>query len=114
MIDRSSYYKEPLKLGAQTIYLSGMLAKVDEQHWKQFEIAVTSGEGFKVGDFIDLSVQLTAQQLIKFMDEFKKMETIGEVHKMTDDVILELAREIKLEVRKENKTNPNTDIDGEV
>jgi len=109
MKDRSSYYKEPLKLGAQTIYLSGILAKVDEQHWKQFEMAVTSGEGFKVGDFIDLSVQLTAQQMIKFVDEFKKLETIEEVHKMADDVILELAREIKLEVN-----NTNTDIDGEV
>ena len=95
-MDRSKYYKEPLKLGVQTIYLSNLLTKLDEQHWKQFHLAVTSGEGLKVGDFIDLSVRLTAQQMIKFLDEIKKVETIEEVHSIADEMILDIAKEIKL------------------
>jgi hypothetical protein len=95
-MDRSKYYKEPLKLGAQTIYLSNLLNKLDEQHWEQFHLAVTSGKGFKVGDFIDLSVRLSAQQIVKFLDEIKKVKTIEEVHAIADDVILDIAKEIQL------------------
>jgi len=57
---------------------------------------VTSGEGFKVGDFIDLSVKLSAQQIVKFLDEVKKVKTIEEVHTIADDLILDIAKEIQL------------------
>jgi len=107
IMDRSKYYKEPLKLGAQTIYLSKTLNKIDEQHWEQFHLAVTSGQGFKVGDFIDLSVQLTAQQMVKFLDEIKKLKTIEEVHSIADEMILDIAKEIKLPVPMVEK--PKTD-----
>lgn len=95
-MDRSKYYKKPHKLGAQTLYLSNTLNKIDEQHWEQFHLAVTSGEGFKVGDFIDLSVRLTGQQMVKFLDEVKKVKTIEEVHQIADDMILDIAKEIEL------------------
>lgn len=110
-MDRSKYYKKPPKFGAATLYLSEFLNKIDNQHWEQFHMAVTSGEGFKVGDFIDLSVRLTAQQMVKFLDEIKKVKTIEEVHKIADEIILDIAREIELPpnyLPEEPNTNDNT------
>jgi len=96
MTDRSKFYKEPPKFGAAKLYESDFIANIDVAQWKQFDEAVKSGQGFKVGDFIDLSVNLTAIQMVEFLDTIKKMQTIEEVHKYCDDLTLEIAKEIKL------------------
>lgn len=110
-MDRSKYYKEPPKLGAQTLYVSNLLNKLDEQHWEQFHLAVTSGQGFKVGDFIDLSVRLTAQQMVKFLDEVKRVKTLEEVHRIADEMILDIAKEVKLPDSKMPKTEEKKKTD---
>lgn len=96
MEDRSKYYKEPFKLGAATLYESDFIAKINNEHWEHFHNNVESGNGFKVGDFIDLSVNLTITQMVEFLDKIKEMKTIEEVHKYVDDLTIEIAKEIKL------------------
>jgi hypothetical protein len=96
MTDRSKYYVEPMKLGAAKLYESDFIADIDNAQWKQFDEAAHSGKGFKVGDFIDLSVNLTAIQMVEFLDKIKEMQSIEEVHKYCDDLIMEISKEIKL------------------
>jgi|ERR1035437_719677 hypothetical protein len=94
--DRSKYYKEPFKLGAATLYESDLITKINNEHWKNFGDAATTDVRLKVGDFIDLSVNLTIVQMINFLDEIKKFKTIEEIHKYIEDITLEIAKELKL------------------
>jgi len=94
--DRSKYYKEPMKILGQKIYQSEFLNEIDNEHWKVFGDAATTDARLKVGDFIDLAVNLTAQQMVKFLDEIKKFKTIEEVYKFIDEKTIEIAKDIKL------------------
>ena len=96
MEDRSKYYKEPLKFGVQTIYESDILSDIDLEHWKNFDEAVKSGQGFKVGDFIGIATNTTAKQLVKFLDEFNECESLTDVKTKTNQYIEEIQKEIKL------------------
>ena len=93
-IDRSKFYKKATRFGAQTLYESDILSKVSLQHWENFDGAVKSGEGFKVGDFIDIAVNTTAIQLVKFLDEFTKCETMDELKSKAKIYIDEIQKEV--------------------
>jgi len=51
MIDRSKFYKKPMRFGAQTLYQSWTLGKISLDHWKKFDENASSGKGFMVGEF---------------------------------------------------------------
>lgn len=95
-IDRSKYYKEPFKFGAQTIYKSDTLSEISLEHWKHFDEAVKSDAGLKVGDLIDNAVNVTAQQLVRFLDEFIKCESMEEFKAKAEKYIDEIQQEVKL------------------
>lgn len=85
-----------MKFLNQTIYKSDIVAKIDLEHWKHFDEAVKTNDGFKIGDFIEVATRLTCQQMVDFLDEIKKLKTIKDVHKFADERILELSKEIKI------------------
>lgn len=96
MTDRSKFYKEPLKFGDQTLYESDTLIKISNEHWGSFDKMARPDQGFKIGDFIDNAVNLTAIQLVAFLDEFSKMNSIEEVNNKAKEYIEEIQKEVKL------------------
>jgi hypothetical protein len=96
MTDRSKFYKKPLKFGVQTIYDSDVLAEIANKHWETFDEMARPEQGFKIGDFIDNAVNLTAIQLVAFLDEFSKMNSIDEVNDKIKQYIEEIQKEVKL------------------
>ena len=54
-----------------------------------------NGDGFKVGDFIDLSVDVTANQFLVFLNDIKQFKTIEEVQKFCDEKMTEIFTDVK-------------------
>lgn len=96
MKDRSQFYKQPMKFGAQTIYESDILANIDNKHWEEFDKKVTEDKSYKIGDIIDNSVNVTAIQLVEFLDQFITLNSIEEVKDLAEKYINEIQKEIKL------------------
>lgn len=94
--DRSKFYTKPPRFGAQSLYKGEILNQMSLDHWKAFDEAVNNGEGFKVGDFIDTSVNITSVQLVKFLDEFSNLSSLEEVKEKAKLYIEEIQQEIKL------------------
>lgn len=95
MIDRSKYYKKPLKFGAQTLYDSKILTDVSLAHWKIFDESVKSNQNFKIGDFIDVSVNQTAVEMVKFLEKISEMN-FEEINEFIKSSIEEIQKEILL------------------
>ena len=96
MEDRSNYYKNPMKFGAQTLYQSEVLKGVSLKHWEAFDKKVRSGENFKAGDFIDNAVNVTAIQRVEFLDKFMNFKTVDEVKAECEKYIEEIQKEVNL------------------
>lgn len=95
--DRKDHYKKPMRFGAQTLYESNILSNISLKQWEAFYKKSKSGEGLKVGDFIDTSVNTTAIQMVEFLDKFSNFETIQEVKDECEKYIGEIQKEVKLE-----------------
>lgn len=96
MKDRSQFYKQPMKFGAQTIYESDILSDIDLKHWEEFDKKVTEDSSYKVGDIIDNATRVTAIQLVEFLDQFTSLNSIDEVKTLAEKYINEIQKEIKL------------------
>lgn len=94
--NREKFYKKPPKFGAMSLYSSKAVKNISSIHWKEFDENVKKKQDFKVGDFIDLSVEVTAKQLVKFLDEFVECKTIEEVKEKASQYINEIQKDINL------------------
>lgn len=92
--NREDCYKKPMKFGAQTMHESDFVREISLDHWKHFDDAVKSGDGFKVGDFMDIATRLTAMQMYKFLYEISSLNNIEEIKAKAEVIMLDIEKEI--------------------
>jgi hypothetical protein len=98
-------YKKPMKFGAQTLYNSEFLSKINQEHWEEFDKKVKSGDkdkGYGIGDFIQNAVDITAIQMVQFLREIAAMDSIEQVREKANSFIAEISKEVDLATKEKN------------
>jgi len=93
--NRSDMYREPPKFVTDYMYESKMLNDMQQEHWKDFDEKAKTEEGWKVGDFINNSTRISANQIAKIVEKFMEMKSIAQVRVEGQMILDEIYRDIK-------------------
>lgn len=93
--DRAKYYKEPMTFLNEYVFDSEVLEKIQHEHWKSFHDKSQTDDGYKIGDFINASVRLTANQIADIIEEFIKLKSMKAVKAKASEILNEIYTQIE-------------------
>ena len=93
--NRNEMYREPPKFVTDYMYESQMLNDMQQEHWKDFDEKVNANKEWMVGDFINNSTRISANQIAKIVEKFVEMKSIAQVRAEGRMILDEIYRDIK-------------------